>query len=88
MDTETPAGLSSEERAFLDAPRFAVVATVGPDGAPYQAVVWYLVDGDTLVVNSAGVSPQGGGTPRSGRRSLPPKPPMPWLSHHRYFLRA
>ena len=53
MDTETPAGLSSEERAFLDAPRFAVVATVGPDGAPYQAVVWYLVDGDTLVVNSA-----------------------------------
>ena len=33
--------------------RPTVVATVGPDGAPYQAVVWYLVDGDTLVVNSA-----------------------------------
>lgn len=45
--------LSIEVRAFLDAPRFAVVATIGPDGAPHQAVVWYLVDDDAIVVNSA-----------------------------------
>lgn len=33
--------------------RFGTLATVSPDGAPHQAVVWYLVRGDTLVVNSA-----------------------------------
>jgi len=53
MDTETRVGLPGEVRAFLDAPRFAVVATIDAEGAPYQAVVWYLVDGDTVVVNSA-----------------------------------
>jgi PPOX class probable F420-dependent enzyme len=40
-------------RAFLDGPRFASIATLDPDGAPRQAVVWYLVDGDELVINSA-----------------------------------
>lgn len=44
---------SDEVRAFLDAPRFAVVATLDLDGSPRQAVVWYRVDGDTVVVNSA-----------------------------------
>ena len=53
MDVGIPAGLSDEARAFLQVPRFAVVATIGPDGAPHQAVVWYLLDGDALVVNSA-----------------------------------
>ena len=53
MDDRARAVLSSEVRAFLDAPRFAVVATVGPDGAPHQAVAWYLVDGDEIVLNSA-----------------------------------
>ena len=32
--------LSPEARAFLDAPRFAVIATLDPDGWPHQAVVW------------------------------------------------
>lgn len=40
-------------RDFLGAPHYAVVATIDPDGAPHQAVVWYLVDGDEIVVNSA-----------------------------------
>ncbi len=40
-------------RAFLAENRFAVVATVDPDGAPHQAVVWYRLDGDDIVVNSA-----------------------------------
>jgi PPOX class probable F420-dependent enzyme len=40
-------------RAFLDAPRFASIATIDPDGGPRQAVVWYLVDGDELIINSA-----------------------------------
>jgi PPOX class probable F420-dependent enzyme len=37
---------------FLAAPRFATIATIGPNGAPHQAVVWYALDGDTLYVNS------------------------------------
>jgi PPOX class probable F420-dependent enzyme len=45
--------LPGRVRAFLDAPRFASIATLDPDGAPRQAVVWYLLVGDELVVNSA-----------------------------------
>jgi PPOX class probable F420-dependent enzyme len=31
---------------------FGTLATVSADGSPFQAVVWYLVRGDTLVLNS------------------------------------
>jgi PPOX class probable F420-dependent enzyme len=31
---------------------FGTLATVSADGSPFQAVVWYLLRGDTLVVNS------------------------------------
>jgi PPOX class probable F420-dependent enzyme len=37
---------------FIDAPRFASIATIDPDGGPRQAVIWYLVEGDVLVINS------------------------------------
>jgi PPOX class probable F420-dependent enzyme len=40
-------------RAYLDQPHFATIATLDPDGAPRQAVVWYTLDGDELVINSA-----------------------------------
>jgi PPOX class probable F420-dependent enzyme len=39
-------------RTFLDAPRFATIATLDEDGAPRQAVIWYRLDGDTLLINS------------------------------------
>ena len=39
-------------RDFLAEPRFISIATVDPDGAPRQSVVWYLLEGDTLVINS------------------------------------
>ena len=45
--------LSEAARAFVDAPRFAVVATVDPDGRPLQAVIWYQLRGDEIVFNSA-----------------------------------
>jgi PPOX class probable F420-dependent enzyme len=48
-----PPTLTAEGRAFLSAERFGVIATVGPDGSPHQAVVWYRLEGDELVVNSA-----------------------------------
>jgi PPOX class probable F420-dependent enzyme len=38
---------------FLDRPRFGTLATIDADGAPFAAVVWYELEGDTILVNSA-----------------------------------
>jgi PPOX class probable F420-dependent enzyme len=51
--TRTSSPLSEEIRRFLDADRFATIATTDEDGAPRQAVIWYTLDGDALVINSA-----------------------------------
>jgi len=45
-------GLPSAVRQFLAQPRYAVIATVNADGSPHQAVVWYLLEGDAIVLNS------------------------------------
>ncbi len=47
------AELIAAHRSFLAEKRFAVVGTKNPDGSPHLAVMWYLVDGDDIVVNSA-----------------------------------
>ena len=39
-------------RAFLAEPRVASIATLNPDGSPQQAVVWYALDGESLMINS------------------------------------
>ena len=33
--------------------RFATIATIGADGSPYQVVVWYVVEGEAMVINAA-----------------------------------
>jgi len=45
--------LTPAQRKFLQDERFAVVGTKNPDGSPHLAVMWYLLDGDDIVVNSA-----------------------------------
>ena len=40
-------------RHFLDRPRFASIATIDPDGAPFTAVVWYALGESTITINSA-----------------------------------
>jgi PPOX class probable F420-dependent enzyme len=47
-----PTGLSDAARRFLDAPRFAVISVLNPDGAPLQAVIWYRLEGDAIIFNS------------------------------------
>jgi PPOX class probable F420-dependent enzyme len=48
-----PAVLSDRVRTFLEEPHFASLATVGPDGAPNQAVIWYRLEADgRILVNS------------------------------------
>ena len=51
----TPALLTISEniRAFLDDVRFATISTLDPDGTPRPAVVWYTVDREEIVINSA-----------------------------------
>jgi PPOX class probable F420-dependent enzyme len=46
-------GLTPAQRAFLEEKRFAVVGSKNPDGSPHLAVMWYLLDGENIVVNSA-----------------------------------
>jgi PPOX class probable F420-dependent enzyme len=46
------APLSAAARRFIEEPRFAVIATINPDGSALQAVIWYQVEGDQIVFNS------------------------------------
>ncbi|MFF8091480.1 PPOX class F420-dependent oxidoreductase [Streptomyces sp. NPDC016675] len=39
-------------RALLDGRNFASVATLGPDGAPHNSVVWIKREGDTVLFSS------------------------------------
>jgi PPOX class probable F420-dependent enzyme len=53
--TETAAtpALAPRVRDFIAETRFASIATIDPDGGPRQAVVWYRLDGEDIVLNSA-----------------------------------
>lgn len=44
--------LSDSARAFLLERRFAVAATIKPDGTPHQTVMWYNVRGDKMFINT------------------------------------
>jgi PPOX class probable F420-dependent enzyme len=45
--------LPDAARRFLERPgRYAVISTVGPDGSPHQAVIWYAIDEQGLLINS------------------------------------
>jgi PPOX class probable F420-dependent enzyme len=45
--------LPDEIRTFLDDRRFATISTLDPDEKPRHAVIWYTVEGDEIVINSA-----------------------------------
>lgn len=42
---------TERQRAFLDQPLNAIVATLRQDGTPSQSIVWYARDGDTLWIS-------------------------------------
>src|SRR2546423_12546117 len=50
MSTTTT--LSEKARAFLNEKRFAVLATINSDGTPQLTTMWYLLEGDTIVMNT------------------------------------
>jgi PPOX class probable F420-dependent enzyme len=47
-----PATLSDKARAFLHERRFAVLATLNKDGSPQLTTMWYLLEGDTIMMNT------------------------------------
>lgn len=55
MDLPPPAALSDRVREFLEQPLYPTLATVGTDGTPHQAVIWYRLEPDgRILVNSRG----------------------------------
>ncbi len=45
--------LTPNIRSFLSTQvRHTTIATVNPDGTPHQIVIWYLLRGDEVVINS------------------------------------
>ncbi|NJQ00019.1 PPOX class F420-dependent oxidoreductase [Streptomyces zingiberis] len=47
-----PATLSDELKKVFDAPVFATVGTVQPDGGPQLSVVWVMRDGDDILLST------------------------------------
>lgn len=45
--------LTPPVRTFLEEPRFAVFATINKDGSPHLTVLWYLLEEDTVLLNTA-----------------------------------
>lgn len=62
--------LSSTVRAFLDEPRFGVLATINGDGSPQQTVMWYQFRGDTVMMNTRRGRKKDRNLLRDGRASL------------------
>ena len=56
--------LPDDVRELLEAPNFAHLATLMPDGSPQVSPVWVDLDGDRVLVNSA----EGRAKPRNIRR--------------------
>ena len=66
-----PALLEPRLRSFLERPLFASLATVDPDGAPRQAVIWYRLEDDgRILLNSRAGRRWPANLLRDGRASL------------------
>lgn len=48
----TNTAFSDPARAFLEEVRFAIMATVMPDGTPQQSVMWYALRDDHIIMNT------------------------------------
>ena len=45
--------LTQAERDFLDEPRYAVLGTTNDDGSAHLTVMWYALEGDEIMFNTA-----------------------------------
>jgi PPOX class probable F420-dependent enzyme len=68
---EAPGLLTPEARSFLNSsPRYATLATINRDGSPHQIVIWFLLRGDELIINSRRGRRWPANLERDGRASL------------------
>jgi PPOX class probable F420-dependent enzyme len=83
MDLPPPAVLSDRVRTFLAQPHYPTLATVGADGTPHQAVIWYRLEADgRILVNSRSPRRWPDELRRVGRASLAVtdlSDPMRWV---------
>lgn len=52
VTSDPSVSFSEPVRTLLDGKNFAGVATLGPDGAPHNSVVWIKREGDTVLFSS------------------------------------
>jgi PPOX class probable F420-dependent enzyme len=62
--------LNEATRKLIDGRNFAVVATLGPDGAPHSSVVWVDRDGDSVVFSLTADKQKARNLARDGRVSV------------------
>ncbi|HUQ77564.1 MAG TPA: TIGR03618 family F420-dependent PPOX class oxidoreductase [Patescibacteria group bacterium] len=66
-----PALLAPRLRSLIERPLFATLATVDPDGAPRQAVIWYRLEDDgRIMINSLAGRRWPANLRRDGRASV------------------
>ena len=70
MTQDVAARLTPEVRAFLEERRFAVVASIRADGLPHQTVMWYVLRGDTIMLNEGAARSRSRHLHRDPRLSL------------------
>jgi PPOX class probable F420-dependent enzyme len=68
--TSTSTPLPDPIRRFLAEARYASLATIATDGSPHQAIVWYALVGDDVLINSRRGRHWPGNLERDGRISL------------------
>jgi PPOX class probable F420-dependent enzyme len=61
---------TDRQRALLDESHIAVLATVGPSGAPHAAPMWYMREGDHIVMLTARLSQKARNLARDARASI------------------
>ncbi len=62
--------LDAKVRDFLNEKRFAVLATISASGAPQQTVMWYELQGDRIMMNTAEGRVKAGNLRRDARMSI------------------
>lgn len=62
--------LNEELRGFLDSNAVGVLATLAPDGQPRQSLVYFVRDGDRLLISTLADRLKARDTRRTGRASL------------------
>src|SRR5262245_66376419 len=72
MSKDQAVGVTFNEatRRLLDGKNFATVATLNPDGGPHSAVVWFLRNGDTVLLSTTAGRQKARNLARDARVSL------------------